>query len=58
MNRLLHILQIQLEDTVKAHILKENGTYEKIDKRGKILINAQETFIKEGNIYEKNMGNH
>ena len=56
--KVLHILQIQLEDTVKAHILKENGTYEKIDKRGKILINAQETFIKEGNIYEKNMGNH
>ena len=55
---MLHILQIQLEDTVKAHILKENGMYEKIDKRGKILINAQETFIKEGNIYEKNMGNH
>ncbi len=56
--KVLHILQIQLEDTVKAHILKGNGMYEKIDKRGKILINAQETFIKEGDVYEKDMGNH
>lgn len=45
--KVLHILQIQLEDNVKAHILKEDGTYERIDKRGKVLVNAQEIFMQE-----------
>ncbi len=42
-----HILQIQLEDNVKAHILQPDGTYEKIDKRGKRLMCAQDYFCKE-----------
>ena len=42
-----HILDIQLEDNVKAHILKPDGTYEKIDKRGKALVNSQEYFCQE-----------
>ena len=42
-----HILQIQLEDNVKAHILQPDGSYEKIDKRGKILVSAQEYFCEE-----------
>lgn len=42
-----HILQIQLEDTVKAHILQPDGTYEKIDKRGKVLLCAQDHFCEE-----------
>ena len=43
-----HILQIQLEDNVKAHILQPDGSYEKIDKRGKTLVCAQEYFCEGG----------
>ena len=42
-----HILQIQLEDNVKAHILQPDGTYEKVDKRGKMLLNSQDYFCEE-----------
>lgn len=42
-----HILRIQLADNVKAHILQPDGTYEKIDKRGKQLVNSQEYFCQE-----------
>ncbi|MGI6011336.1 MAG: RNA degradosome polyphosphate kinase [Ruminococcus sp.] len=42
-----HILDTQLRDNVKAHILQPDGTYEKIDKRGKVLVNAQEQFCEE-----------
>ncbi|MEG0368923.1 MAG: RNA degradosome polyphosphate kinase, partial [Hungatella sp.] len=45
--RVIHILQVQLEDNVKAHILQPDGSYEKIDKRGKVLVNAQEVFCEE-----------
>lgn len=44
---LMHILQVQLEDNVKAHILQPDGSYEKIDKRGKVLVCAQEYFCQE-----------
>ena len=37
----IHILQVQLEDNVKAHILNKKGSYEKIDKRGEILVDSQ-----------------
>ena len=43
----IHMLKVQLEDNVKAHILMPDGSYEKIDKRGKVLVNAQETFCEE-----------
>lgn len=42
-----HILQVQLEDNTKAHILQPDGTYEKMDKRGKILVSAQTQFCQE-----------
>ncbi len=42
-----HILQIQMEDNVKARILQPDGSYEKIDKRGKVLVCAQDYFCKE-----------
>lgn len=42
-----HILDIQLADNVKASVLQPDGTYEKIDKRGKVLVNAQEYFCQE-----------
>ena len=32
---------------MKAHILKPDGTYEKPDKRGKVLVSSQEQFCEE-----------
>jgi len=44
----LHILEIQLSDNEKSHILQPDGSYEKIDRRGrKEVINAQEIFCAE-----------
>ncbi|MBQ4067955.1 MAG: RNA degradosome polyphosphate kinase [Lachnospiraceae bacterium] len=43
----IHILDIQLKDTMKAHILNKNNEYEKIDRRGKKQLLAQEYFCKE-----------
>lgn len=40
----LYILQCELRDTVKAHILNVDGTYDKIDKRGREVFNSQEAF--------------
>jgi len=45
--KLMHILDTQLKDTVKAHILKPDGSYEKIDKRGKGTFIAQKAFCEE-----------
>jgi len=42
-----HILQIQLDDNVKAQVLQADGTYEKIDRRGKERLCAQEYFCEE-----------
>ena len=41
------ILDVQLEDTVKARILQDDGTYVRVDKRGKELIWAQDYFRKK-----------
>jgi len=45
--KMLHILDIEFEDNTKAHILKADGAYEKIDRRGKVLVNSQELFCEE-----------
>ena len=42
-----HILDVQLADTMKAHVLMPDNTYEKVDRRGKALIGAQATLMKE-----------
>ena len=42
-----HILEVELSDNMKAHILKSDGNYEKIDKRGKVLVNSQAQFCEE-----------
>lgn len=44
---IIHLLKVQFQDNVKAHILKADGTYEKPDKRGKALVNSQELFCEE-----------
>ncbi len=45
--KLLHILQCQLRDNVKASVLQSDGTYEKEDRRGKHTFQSQEVFCKE-----------
>ena len=51
--QLWEILDYNLKDTVKAHIMQPDGTYEKVDKRGKVLFCAQDIFcenaVKEAN---------
>lgn len=42
-----HILFVELSDNTKAHFLKSDGNYEKIDKRGKVLVNSQLQFCGE-----------
>lgn len=42
-----HILNIQLADTKKAHILMPNGTYERVDQRGKTPLNSQMYFCEQ-----------
>ena len=42
-----HILDCQLKDTLKAQILQPDGTYDKIDKRGKVLFGSQAFFAQE-----------
>lgn len=41
------ILTIQLADTKKAHILMPDGTYEKVDQRGKAPLNSQMYFYEQ-----------
>lgn len=45
--KVLHILEVQLRDTVKAHLLQPEGSYEKVDRRGKETFNSQEAFCIE-----------
>ena len=42
-----HILDIQLADNRKAHILQSDGSYEKVDRRGKTALNCHEYFMEE-----------
>lgn len=40
----LHILETELADTVKAQIMQPDGTYVRVDRTGKELINSQLVF--------------
>ncbi len=42
-----HILDIQLADTIKAQELQPDDTYERIDRRGKMPLCAQDFFCEE-----------
>ena len=42
-----HILDVELADNTKAHVLKPDGEYEKIDRRGNVLVNSQKQFCEE-----------
>lgn len=43
----MHILEVQVDDNVKAHFLMPDGSYKKEDRRGKVPVNAQEIFCQE-----------
>lgn len=45
--RLFHILEVQMEDNVKAQYLQPDGTYAKRDRRGRQPVCAQEQFAAE-----------
>ena len=45
--QVVKILDCQLKDNLKAHILQPDGKYEKIDKRGKVLFGSQAAFCEE-----------
>lgn len=45
--RLFHILEVQMEDNVKAQYLQPDGTYAKKDRRGRQPVCAQEQFAAE-----------
>jgi polyphosphate kinase len=56
----LHVLEVELEDNVKARILQPDGEYIRVDRRGKTAINSQRVFVKEAaemNPGEGNAGN-
>ncbi|OUQ27391.1 RNA degradosome polyphosphate kinase [Lachnoclostridium sp. An131] len=46
-DELIHILDIELQDNVKAHILQPDDTYIKVDRRGKTALSSQDYFVKE-----------
>ncbi len=45
--QVMNILEIQLADTLKAHIMRPDGSYEKQNLRGKEKLCAQDFFCKE-----------
>ena len=45
--RVIHILDMQLKDNVKANILTKDNIYEKVDGRGKERLDSQEEFCRE-----------
>ena len=45
--KIMHILETELHDTEKAHILNPDGIYIKVDRRGKMPLNSQKLFGEE-----------
>ncbi len=45
--RVKHILDVELADTLKAHVLHADGNYEKVDRRGKAALSSQDVFCRE-----------
>ncbi len=45
--RIKEILKVQLADTLKSHIMQPDGSYEKLDLRGKVKLDSQMYFARE-----------
>ena len=55
--KVIEILQVQLADTLKAHVMQPDGSYEKLDLRGRDRLEAQQYFCQcalEANKKEEN----
>lgn len=44
--QVIHILDVELRDNRKAHVLQSDGNYVKPDRRGKVLLNSQMEFCR------------
>jgi len=44
--RVMEVLKVELEDTIRAHIMSYDGTYHKQDLRGKQKVDSQEELIR------------
>ncbi len=51
--RVIEILRTLLSDNTKAQIMQPDGTYERIDRRGKVLLCAQDYFSEEAKQFLK-----
>ena len=49
--KIIEMLKVMLSDNVKAQIMQPDGTYERIDRRGKVLLCAQDYFTEEAKSY-------
>ena len=47
--RVRHILDVELADTLKAHVLHADGNYEKVDRRRKDCVVISGCFLQGGN---------
>ena len=43
----IHILDMELADNMKAHVLQPDDTYVKVDRRGKVALSSQDYFAEE-----------
>jgi polyphosphate kinase len=43
----MHILTTELEDTEQAQVMNKDGIYERVDRRGKDVVNSQLQFGRE-----------
>lgn len=48
-----HILEVQLNDNTKSQIKERDGSYVRIDRRGKVPVHSQEVFCKTAVEYAK-----
>ena len=53
--KLIHILDCQLRDNVKASVLQPDGSYVKPDKRGRSRFQSQESFCREAILEAKSI---
>ncbi len=49
--QIIEMIKVLLGDNVKAQIMQPDGTYERIDRRGKVLLCAQDFFAEEAKNY-------
>lgn len=42
-----HVLELEMEDNVKARVMQPDGNYTRIDRRGKAAVNSQKRFSEE-----------